>query len=230
MEIVGQQPVRIGATYHQISHWPPSRAAARRYNWGSCVSTVMTLERLAGVSYSSTERAPGATVDGILTVRDFLPPDWARVDVRVPLGGDTWATVAVERIGDSKAKRVTVSGNPFGALALQPGACIASASHEYGHPPPPALPCHDVPSHTYTTTGMGAYCHHGGALSHVRVSHTLSRARTHARTHARSPRLQAPRQGTAHRLQDREIGRQNQMALRGRCGPGSQRHGGVGVS
>jgi hypothetical protein len=89
------------------------------YNWGSCVSTVMTLERLVGVSYSSTDRAPGAAADGILTVRDFLPDDWARADVRVPLGGDVWATVAVERVG-AKSKRITVNGNPFGALALQP--------------------------------------------------------------------------------------------------------------
>ena len=89
------------------------------YNWGSCVSTVMTLERLAGVSYSATERAPGAAAAGVLTVRDFLPADWARADVRVPLGGGNWAVVAVERLGDN-AKRITVSGNPLAALALQP--------------------------------------------------------------------------------------------------------------
>jgi hypothetical protein len=89
------------------------------YNWGSCVSTVMTLERLAGVSYSSADRAPGASASGVLTVRDFLPDDWARVDVRVPLGGGKWAVVAVERTGE-QSKRITVSGNPFGALKLQP--------------------------------------------------------------------------------------------------------------
>ena len=89
------------------------------YNWGSCVSTVMTLERLAGVSYSSTDRAPGATGAGVLTIRDFMPDDWERVDVRVPLGGGQWAEVAVERIGD-KSKRITVSHNPLGALVLQP--------------------------------------------------------------------------------------------------------------
>ena len=99
--------------------WCSPTLAARRYNWGSCISTVMTLERLAGVSYSAVERAPGAATDGVLTVRDFLPDDWARADVRVPLGGGQWAVVAVERVG-AKAKRITVSGNPFGALALQP--------------------------------------------------------------------------------------------------------------
>ena len=89
------------------------------YNWGSCVSTVMTLERLAGVSYSAFDRAPGATADGVFTVRDFLPDDWARADVRVPLGDGKWVVVAVERVS-AKSKRITVSGNPFGALALQP--------------------------------------------------------------------------------------------------------------
>merc|ERR1711924_262152 len=89
------------------------------YNWGSCVSTVMTLERLAGVGYSSTAHAEGATKDGVLTVRDFLPDEWARVDVRIPLGQNTWATVSVERVGE-KSKRVAVTNNPFGALALHP--------------------------------------------------------------------------------------------------------------
>ena len=89
------------------------------YNWGSCVSTVMTLERLAGVTYTSLTRAPGATADGVLTVRDFMPQDWERVQVRVPLGADKWASVLVERVG-SKSKRITVTGNPLGALAIQP--------------------------------------------------------------------------------------------------------------
>jgi hypothetical protein len=89
------------------------------YNWGSCVSTVMTLERLAGVSYSSTDRATGATTPGILTVRDFLPADWERANVRVPLGGDRWVVIDIESVGP-KSKRITVSGNPLGALALQP--------------------------------------------------------------------------------------------------------------
>jgi hypothetical protein len=35
---------------------------------------------------------------------DFLPDDWARVDVRVPLGGGSWAVVVVERIGDTKVR------------------------------------------------------------------------------------------------------------------------------
>jgi len=89
------------------------------YNWGSCVSTVMVLERLAGVDYSVTEQAANATANGILTVRDFLPPDWERADVQVPLGAGQWAQVLVERV-HPKAKRITVSGNPFGALRLQP--------------------------------------------------------------------------------------------------------------
>ena len=89
------------------------------YNWGSCVSTVMTLERLAGVSYTSLTRAPGATADGVFTVRDFLPEDWARVTVRVPMFADQWVSVLVERIG-TNSKRITVSGNPLGALAIQP--------------------------------------------------------------------------------------------------------------
>ena len=96
-----------------------ARANVVRCGQGSCVSTVMTLERLAGVSYSSTDRAPGAAANGVLTVRDFLPDEWARVDVRVPLGGGQWAVVAVERVG-GKSKRITVSHNPLGALALQP--------------------------------------------------------------------------------------------------------------
>ena len=91
----------------------------QRYHWGSCVSTVMVLERLAGVDYSATERAANATAHGVLTVRDFLPPDWERVDVEVPLGGGHWAQVSVRRVW-KKAKRITVSGNPFGALRLQP--------------------------------------------------------------------------------------------------------------
>ena len=79
----------------------------------------MTLERLAGVRYSAVDRAPGATADGILTVRDFMPDDWARADVRVPLGGGKGAVVAIERVS-ATSKRITVSGNPLGALALQP--------------------------------------------------------------------------------------------------------------
>ena len=63
--------------------------------------------------------AKGADDDGVFTVRDFLPDDWERADVRVPLGGDTWVVVAVERIGEN-SKRITVSGNPLGALVLQP--------------------------------------------------------------------------------------------------------------
>ena len=89
------------------------------YNWGSCVATVMTLERLVGVTYSSTDRAPGATGAGVLTVRDFMPDGWERADVRVPLGAGQWAVVTLERIGEL-SKRITVSGNPFGGLALQP--------------------------------------------------------------------------------------------------------------
>ena len=86
---------------------------------GSCVATVMTLERLAGVSYSSTDRAAGAAAGGVLTVRDFMPDGWERVDVRLPLGGGQWARVSVERTGEH-SKRITVSDNPFGGLALQP--------------------------------------------------------------------------------------------------------------
>jgi len=89
------------------------------YNWGSCVSTVMVLERLAGVDYSATERAANATTDGILTVRDFLPPDWEHADVKVPLGAGQWVHILVKRVG-TKGKQITVSGNPFGALRLQP--------------------------------------------------------------------------------------------------------------
>ena len=48
-----------------------------------------------------------------------MPQDWARVEVKVPLGADQWVTVTIERIG-TNSKRVTVSGNPLGALAIQP--------------------------------------------------------------------------------------------------------------
>lgn len=89
------------------------------YNWGSCIATVMTLERLAGVSYSSADRAPNAAVAGVLTVRDFMPGGWERADVRVPLGGGKWAMVTIERTGEN-SKRISVSDNPFGGLALEP--------------------------------------------------------------------------------------------------------------
>ena len=55
----------------------------------------------------------------MLTVRDALPSDWERADVAVPLAGGALVSVTLERV-NATAKRVTVRGNPLGALALQP--------------------------------------------------------------------------------------------------------------
>jgi hypothetical protein len=79
----------------------------------------MVLERLVGIDFSIVDRAIGATADGILTIRDFLPADWERADVKIPFKGGQWAVVAIERV-NATSKRITVSGNPLGALALQP--------------------------------------------------------------------------------------------------------------
>ena len=50
----------------------------------------------------------------------YWSPTKSAVDNRqCALGGGKWAVVAVERTGE-QSKRITVSGNPFGALKLQP--------------------------------------------------------------------------------------------------------------
>lgn len=76
----------------------------------------LVLERLAGIDYTVTERATGSKVDGVFTVRDFLPSNWDRAAVAIPYLG---TTVLIERIGP-KSKRIIVTGNPLGALRVQP--------------------------------------------------------------------------------------------------------------
>lgn len=89
------------------------------YNWGSCASVSLVLERLCGVDYTAVDRAPNATSDGILTVRDALPDDWAEATVGVPMAAGTMVTVTLERV-NATAKMISVKGNPLGALRIQP--------------------------------------------------------------------------------------------------------------
>jgi hypothetical protein len=89
------------------------------YNWGSCASINLVLDRLCGVDYTATERAPGAAADGILTIRDSLPEDWARAAVVIPMANGIRVNITVARL-NATAKRITVHNNPLGALRLEP--------------------------------------------------------------------------------------------------------------
>jgi hypothetical protein len=83
------------------------------YNWGSSLALVLPLQRMLGVDYT-------VLGGGTLTVRDTLPTTWASASAQVPIGPAVdWATVTVDRV-NATAKRVTVRGNPLGALQVQP--------------------------------------------------------------------------------------------------------------
>ena len=89
------------------------------YNWGSCASINLVLDRLCGVDYSTAERATGATSDGILTIRDALPEDWAKAEVSIPMAGGVNVEITITRLS-ATSKKITVVNNPLGALAIQP--------------------------------------------------------------------------------------------------------------
>ena len=62
---------------------------------------------------------PGATADGVLTIRDALPEDWASAEVSIPMAGGVFVDITITRLS-ATSKRITVTNNPLGALAIQP--------------------------------------------------------------------------------------------------------------
>ena len=89
------------------------------YNWGSCASINLVLDRLCGVDYTAVERASGATLDGILTIRDALPADWKNAAVVVPMANGVNVEITITRV-NATAKQIVVKNNPLGALAIEP--------------------------------------------------------------------------------------------------------------